>query len=39
MIPAPFSYRRADSVAEALDLITEYGDDGSSWPAVIRCCP
>ena len=28
MIPAPFSYRRADSVAEALDLITEYGDDG-----------
>ena len=27
MIPAPFSYRRADSVAEALDLVTEYGDD------------
>jgi aerobic carbon-monoxide dehydrogenase medium subunit len=27
MIPAPFSYRRAGSVAEALDLCTEYGDD------------
>src|SRR6202167_5423595 len=28
MIPAPFSYRRAGSVAEALDLAGEYGDDG-----------
>jgi carbon-monoxide dehydrogenase medium subunit len=27
MIPAPFSYRRAGSVAEALDLCAEYGDD------------
>ena len=27
MIPAPFSYRRAGSVAEALDLASEYGDD------------
>ena len=27
MFPAPFSYRRADSVAEALDLCAEYGDD------------
>src|SRR5258705_12734615 len=27
MIPAPFSYRRAGSVAEALDLGAEYGDD------------
>jgi carbon-monoxide dehydrogenase medium subunit len=27
MIPAPFSYRRARSVADALDLVTEYGDD------------
>jgi len=27
MIPAPFSYRRADSVAEALDLASEFGDD------------
>jgi len=27
MIPASFSYRRADSVAAALDLVTEYGED------------
>jgi carbon-monoxide dehydrogenase medium subunit len=27
VIPAPFSYRRARSVADALDLVTEYGDD------------
>ena len=27
MIPAPFAYRRTDSVAEALDLISEHGDD------------
>jgi carbon-monoxide dehydrogenase medium subunit len=27
MIPAPFSYRRAGSVAEALDLAGEFGDD------------
>jgi len=27
MIPAPFAYRRTDSVAEALDLIAEHGDD------------
>ena len=27
MIPAPFTYRRAGSVAEALDLCAEYGDD------------
>jgi carbon-monoxide dehydrogenase medium subunit len=27
MIPAPFTYRRSGSVAEALDLAGEYGDD------------
>ena len=27
MIPAPFTYHRAASVAEALDLIAEHGDD------------
>ena len=27
MIPAPFTYRRADSVAEAIELVTEYGDE------------
>ncbi len=27
MIPAPFDYKRASSAAEAISLISEYGDD------------
>jgi len=27
MIPAPFGYRRAESLAHAIDLLGEYGDD------------
>ena len=27
MIPAPFSYQRAGSVEEALELVAEHGDD------------
>ena len=27
MIPAPFTYRRSGSVAEALDLVSEHGDE------------
>jgi carbon-monoxide dehydrogenase medium subunit len=27
MIPAPFDYKRASSAAEAISLVSEYGDD------------
>ena len=27
MIPAPFAYRRAESVAQAIELLGEYGDE------------
>src|SRR5260370_31327766 len=27
MIPAPFAYHRAESVAQAIELLGEYGDD------------